>query len=69
MAKRDRSLALATLREQGIDPRRVVGFLARSSGLFDELVPATPRELVARFDLEGIRCDDFPLSASALEAL
>ena len=69
MAKRDRSLALATLREQGIEPRRVVGFLARTVGLFDELVPATPRELVARFDLDGIRRDDFPLSASALETL
>ena len=69
MAKRDRSLALATLREQGIDPRRVVGFLARTSGLVDELVPATPRELVARFALDGIRCDDFPLSASELETL
>ena len=69
MAKRDRSLALATLREQGVDPRRVVGFLARTSGLSGELVPATPRELVARFDLESIGGDDFPLSALVIETL
>jgi glutamyl-tRNA synthetase len=52
LAKRRGDLALASLRERGVDPRALVAWVARSAGIV--LAPderASARELVARFDL------------------
>ena len=50
LAKRRDDLALAALRAEGVDPRRLVAWVARSAGLTCP-EPAPARELVARFDL------------------
>ncbi len=54
LAKRDGSIKLATLRQQGIDPRRLVGVLARSCGWSDAIVPSWPEDWISRFDLGAI---------------
>ncbi len=53
LAKRTDALALATLRDQGVDPRRLVAWIARRSG-FDRAEPASARELVREFDLRRV---------------
>jgi glutamyl-tRNA synthetase len=54
LAKRDGSLKLATLREQGVDPERLVGWLARSCGWSDRVESASPHAWIGRFDLSSI---------------
>lgn len=54
LAKRDGSIKLATLREQGIDPRRLIGELAYSFGWTSSPVPSQPRDWIDRFDLATI---------------
>ncbi|WP_337173462.1 tRNA glutamyl-Q(34) synthetase GluQRS [Paludisphaera sp.] len=51
LAKRDGSIKLATLRERGLDPRRLVGLLARSCGLADESIDSAPADWIDAFDL------------------
>lgn len=62
LAKRDGSIKLASLRDEGIDPRRLVGWLARSCfpGLGDE--PITPSELIERFDLAVVPREPWTVS-------
>lgn len=50
LAKRDGSIKLATLREQGADPRYLVGALVRSCGWSEAVVPSRPADWIARFD-------------------
>src|SRR5436309_12552169 len=50
LAKRDGSIKLATLREAGVDPRRLIDWLARSCGWSKEATPSTPRDWIDRFD-------------------
>lgn len=64
LAKRDRPVSLSALRGRGEDPRRVVGLLARLSGL---AAPdrCEPRELLGSFSLdrvprEPVRVDPLP---------
>ncbi len=47
LAKRHGDTRLATLREAGIDPRTVIGYLAFQSGLLDRYEPVTAHELLA----------------------
>src|SRR4051794_9775413 len=54
LAKRDGSLKLATLRESGVDPARLVGWLARVCGWSDRIEPAPPAAWLDRFDLQAI---------------
>jgi glutamyl-tRNA synthetase len=49
LAKRDGSIKLATLREAGVDPRRLIGWLARSLGMTKRLDPSTPADWPGRF--------------------
>lgn len=51
LAKRDGSIKLATLRRAGVDPRLLVGLLARSCGWTEDLEPSCPADWIARFDL------------------
>ena len=56
LSKRHGAPDLAALREAGVDPRKVVAMLARSSGLAGADVTAIhPRELIASFELGGVR--------------
>lgn len=50
LAKRDGSIKLATLRESGADPRRLVGWVAQSCGWSDEVEPSRPSDWIGRFD-------------------
>jgi glutamyl-tRNA synthetase len=53
LAKRSDDLSLAALREQGVDPRRIVSWVARRSGIaVDE--PSRASELAARFDMNSV---------------
>jgi glutamyl-tRNA synthetase len=51
LAKRHGDTRLATLREQGIPPERLVGYLAHSCGLITEPTPLRPADLLAGFSL------------------
>lgn len=48
LAKRCDSLGLSTLRELGVDPRAITGWVARNSGMH-QVARAIPQELVAEF--------------------
>lgn len=53
LAKRARGLSLQELRERGIEPRRIVEWVARSVGIaVDE--PVSPRDVVEYFDMQGL---------------
>lgn len=55
LAKRHGSLTLAALRERGVQPRSVVGYLAWRAGLRDAPAPLSACNLVRGFDLRDIR--------------
>jgi glutamyl-tRNA synthetase len=69
LAKRDGSLRLATLRESGSDPARLVGWLARSCGWSDRIEPSAPDAWLARFDLAAIPRGPWIVSPSSLVEL
>ena len=69
LAKRDGSINLATLRAAGIDPRRLVGWLAQSCGWADEIVPTDPHDWVGRFDLAALPRTPWVVTPEALAAL
>ena len=50
LAKRDGSIKLATLRTQGVDPRKLVGILIRSCGWSEKPIPSWPGDWIGRFD-------------------
>ena len=54
LAKRHASLSLAALRERGVAPRRIVGYLAGLAGINPGGAPAHPQELVGRFSLKAL---------------
>lgn len=49
LAKRHNALELRALREAGVSPRAVVGWLACRAGLVPSAVPLRPQELLGRF--------------------
>ena len=51
LAKRDHSIKLATLRESGVDPRRLIGVIAQSFGWTERPEPSIARDWVSRMDL------------------
>ncbi|MBL8862762.1 MAG: tRNA glutamyl-Q(34) synthetase GluQRS [Planctomycetes bacterium] len=64
LAKRSDDLSLASLRERGVDPRAVVGWVARRSGL-KSARDAWPAGLVREFALD--RIPRTPVAAGPLE--
>jgi glutamyl-tRNA synthetase len=50
LAKRDGSLKLAALRENGVDPRAFIGALVHSCGWTNVAKPMCPREAIGLFD-------------------
>lgn len=55
LSKRDGALALAALREAGVRPEAVVGWLGWALGLLDAQGPLTARALIERFDWARVR--------------
>lgn len=50
LSKRDRSITLASLRDAGVTPERLIGLLASAAGWIDRPEPVAARELVPAFD-------------------
>ena len=67
LAKRHGALSLGELRERGADPRSVIGLLAELSGLGGGA--ASPRELVAGFDVARLPRHPAVLPSSRVAAL
>lgn len=61
LSKRDRGLTLRSLREAGVYPEAVTGYLASSLGLIDRPEPCRPADLVADFTWERIGRADWML--------
>jgi glutamyl-tRNA synthetase len=53
LAKRTDALALASLRERGLDPRELVGWIARHSGI-EGAQPASARDFLPSFDMRRV---------------
>ena len=54
LAKRDGAIKLSTLRQQGVDPRRLIGILACSIGLSSEVEPSQPEDWITRFHPDSL---------------
>ena len=61
LSKRDRGLTLRSLREVGIAPEAVAGYLAHSLGLIDRAERCRPVDLVPMFAWERIGHADWTL--------
>ena len=61
LSKRDQGLTLRSLRETGIAPERVAGYLAFSLGLLDRAEPCRPADLTSGFEWSRIRREDWVL--------
>jgi glutamyl-tRNA synthetase len=55
LSKRRGAVGLSDLRQAGVRPERLTGFLAWLAGLTDRVEPASPRELVSAFRADRIR--------------
>lgn len=69
LAKRDGSIKLSTLREAGVNPRSLVGWLARSLGLTDQDGPRKPADLVGSYSPARVPARPFALTTADLAAL
>jgi glutamyl-tRNA synthetase len=69
MAKRDGSIKLGTLRAMGVDPRRLIGWLARSCGWTDGAAPSTPRDWIGRFRFDTLPREPWIVTPEAVAAL
>jgi glutamyl-tRNA synthetase len=67
LAKRDGSVKLATLREQGVDPRALIGRLALSLGLSSSGSACTPEELVPHYSVRLVNSEGWSMNASVLD--
>lgn len=65
LAKRHGDTRLHTIREAGISPERVLGWIAKSCGWTDRLVPMSMGEVAERFSLETIPRHPVMLDAEA----
>jgi len=54
LAKRDQSIKLETLRERGVDPRRLIKVLANSIGMSKGPGDSWPEDWIERFDLASV---------------
>ncbi len=65
LAKRDGSIKLATFREQGVDPRRLIGVLARSCGWTSALTTSSPADWIDRYNPDLLPDDPWVMSPDA----
>jgi glutamyl-tRNA synthetase len=54
LAKRDGSIKLATLRRDGVDPLRLICWLAMSLGMADRVEPTPPEGWIERFSIARV---------------
>jgi len=54
LSKRDKSLTLAALREDGVKPERLVGLIGYIAGWLDELRPMAAQQLIPHFSLDSL---------------
>lgn len=54
LSKRQGSLSIAALRQDGVRPEQVIGHLAAWAGLIEQLEPLRPTELIDSFSLERL---------------
>jgi glutamyl-tRNA synthetase len=64
LAKRDRASAIRALRSGGVAPDHIVGAMARSLGLLDEVRPIWPRDLLEGFAFARIAREPWRLEWS-----
>ncbi len=69
LAKRDGSLKLGTLRDAGIDPRKLVGALVRSCGWNEDDRLQHPREAIDRFEPSTLPREPWIVTTDWLESL
>lgn len=69
LAKRHRSLALRTMREQGADPRQVTGLLGRLAGLNPTGRPMSPAEMLPLFRPARLPRDDLRVADQDLRRI
>ncbi len=69
LAKRDGSIKLSTLRAAGVDPCRLVGWLARTCGWADHAQPTAPHDWIGRFRLDTVPRQPWVVTAEAVVAL
>ena len=67
LAKRHAGLSLAALREAGVEPEDIFGFLARRAGLWERPGPLGPRDLVQGFAWDRLPAEDIRLPESLAE--
>ncbi len=63
LSKRDHGLTLRSLREAGVEPEALAGYLAFSLGLLERPEPCAARDLVPVFSWEAIGREDWRLPA------
>jgi glutamyl-tRNA synthetase len=54
LAKRDKSLELSSLRDAGVSPQSVIGYLAWLMGLIPAPDPCAPSDLIPLFSWDAI---------------
>lgn len=69
LAKRHGAIALAGLRQAGVTPERIVGWLAAMSGLLDHPEPVRADELIPAFSLDRIPKEPVVVTDEQLAAL
>jgi glutamyl-tRNA synthetase len=69
LAKREGSIKLSILRQQGINPRRLVGGLIESCGWSNGLVPSTPRDWIAAYDLKALPRDPWVVTQEWMRSI
>ena len=69
LSKRDQSLTLAALRERGVRPEQLLGYMAYSLGLIDTLRTCTLDELVTSFSWDRVTREDWVLPERFYEHL
>ncbi len=69
LAKRDGSLKLATLRENGVDGRLLIGALVHSCGWTEAIRPMVPRDAIGLFNPDALPKEPWVVTREWLEEI
>ena len=69
LAKRHQSLAVRNLKQSGVDPRRITGFLGTLAGCNPDGGAASPAELLPYFSLARLPVEDIRVAGETLRKL
>ena len=61
LSKRDKVMTLQSLRQAGVKPEQLIGFLGKSIGLIDSVSNKTPADLIPLFRWDRVRKDNIRL--------